>query len=73
MLFSCLKLDTSCVFILKDVQKSTLVKDAMRVQCVNELVEAWYKILVRMEFSCSQFNCVVELVDEHCNGSGVGE
>ncbi|XP_046840739.1 exportin-T-like [Xenia sp. Carnegie-2017] len=42
----------------QDVQKSTLVKDAMRVQCVNELVEAWYKILSDVENVQPQIICL---------------
>ena len=34
------------ILLLQEVQRSTLIKDTMRVQCVNDLVEAWYKILV---------------------------
>ena len=42
----------------KEIQRSTLIKDTMRVQCVNDLVEAWYKILSDMESVHAQVMCL---------------
>ncbi|XP_028410861.1 exportin-T-like [Dendronephthya gigantea] len=42
----------------KDIQRSTLIKDTMRVQCVNDLVEAWYKILSDPENVQAQVICL---------------
>jgi len=41
----------------EEVQRNTLIKDAMRMQCVGRLVDSWYLILITYETAMPSLAC----------------
>nr|XP_006817588.1 PREDICTED: exportin-T-like [Saccoglossus kowalevskii] len=50
--------DREIVHTTEDAQRNTLIKDAMREQCIPEMVEMWYMILRTYENSSSEVTCL---------------
>lgn len=42
---------------LQEARRNTLLKDAMREQCIPSLVESWYQILQTYQYTNSELTC----------------
>ncbi|XP_014664369.1 PREDICTED: exportin-T-like [Priapulus caudatus] len=50
--------DRDIVHTMKEVERNTVIKDAMREQCVPALVDSWYQILTTYETSHPEQTCM---------------
>ncbi|KAH0616645.1 hypothetical protein JD844_027920 [Phrynosoma platyrhinos] len=49
--------DRDVVHTLEEARRNTLLKDAMREQCIPSLVESWYQILQTYQYTNSELTC----------------
>ncbi|XP_071960983.1 exportin-T-like isoform X2 [Antedon mediterranea] len=65
--------DREIVHTPEEAQRNTLLKDEMRVRCVNDLVESWYQILETYESTHPELACdCIEVIGLYVSWIDIG-